>query len=259
MATYGVPVRNYMHLHPLRLCRSDRVHSADERMRTGHVTGLAVVDANGKPLGVVSETDLLRLGSVRAATGTPGRHRMLPDYTLAEVMHAPAVCVSIESSLHSAVQAMRDHDIERVLVVDTDGRLCGIVSAWDALRRVFDARVGLAVRQLMSRAFGKVVPTQGAASAIEQLRKSRAHGLVVLDGDWPVGVFAQREALAAETADRTGPVAQWQSSALLCLQGELPCYRAAAQAIENASRYLVVLERDEVVGLLTPRDLLGLS
>lgn len=259
MDTYAVPVRDYMRLHPRSVRSSDRVHTADERMREGHVTGLPVVDAADRPLGVISQTDLLRLGSVGAATGTPGRHRMLPDYTVGEVMHAPAVTVPLDASLHAAVEAMREHDIERVLVVDAEGRLCGIVSTWDALRRVADARVALPVGQLARRRFATVSAAQSAAAAAEQLRSSKLHGLVVMDDGWPVGVFTQREALAVQTAERAGPVDAWQSSALLCVPAGLSCFRTAAQAIENATRHLVAVDGEQVVGLLTPRDLLGLG
>jgi CBS domain-containing protein len=111
----------------------------------------------------------------------------------------------------------------------------------------------------MSQAFATVAPTESAAAAAERLRQSRGHGLVVLDGGWPVGVFTRREALEAETAPDGGTVERWSSSAFLCVPGELPCFRAAAQAVENATRHLVVVDQGQVVGLLMPRELLTLG
>jgi CBS domain-containing protein len=52
----------------------------------------------------------------------------------AELMTAPPICVGLGTSLPVAARLMSDHDITRLVVVNADGRLAGIVSRSDLLR-----------------------------------------------------------------------------------------------------------------------------
>ncbi len=115
-----------------------------------HVSGLPVVDRNGKPIGVLTEGDLLR----RAETGTErhrshwlevllGPGRAAADYTVAharkvsEAMSDQVVSIAPDTSLEQAVALMERHRIKRLPVV-ANGKLVGIVSRADLLRALVD-------------------------------------------------------------------------------------------------------------------------
>ena len=106
------------------------------------VTAVPVVDRTGRPMGVVSEADLLRKASSRSDLSgrTPLPH--LEEWERAkaegvraeELMSAPAVCAHPEWSVVEAARFMAVQDVKRLPVVDEADRLLGIVSRADLLR-----------------------------------------------------------------------------------------------------------------------------
>ena len=110
-------------------------------MREHRVSGLPVVDAGGHPLGVVSETDLLakeRRPRLPVLTWLhPGRtidHLRAAATTARQVMTAPAETIPLHASVVVAARRLHDIGIRRLLVVDGEGRLAGLVTRNDLLR-----------------------------------------------------------------------------------------------------------------------------
>lgn len=98
------------------------------------VSGLPVVDADGKLIGMLSEGDLLRrAGGGRALPRWVARLRAAgadargDGCLVADVMTVPVVSVTPETPLELVVALMEEHHIRRVPVV-RDGRLDGMVS-----------------------------------------------------------------------------------------------------------------------------------
>ncbi|MEV4230778.1 CBS domain-containing protein [Streptomyces bobili] len=106
------------------------------------VTAVPVVDELDRPMGVVSEADLLRKSSAQADPSglTPVPHleaweRAKAEGTRAEeLMSAPAVCARPEWTVVEAARLMAVQNVKRLPVVDETDRLQGIVSRGDLLR-----------------------------------------------------------------------------------------------------------------------------
>ncbi|WP_030736940.1 CBS domain-containing protein [Streptomyces sp. NRRL S-31] len=106
------------------------------------VTAVPVVDELDRPLGVVSEADLLRKSADQAdPTGrTPIPHLEAWERAKAEgsraeeLMSAPAVCARPEWTVVEAARLMEVQNVKRLPVVDDADRLLGIVSRGDLLR-----------------------------------------------------------------------------------------------------------------------------
>ncbi|MFB6816638.1 CBS domain-containing protein [Streptomyces sp. NPDC056347] len=107
------------------------------------VTAVPVVDRDGRVLGVVSEGDLLRKAADRAAA--PGDLPPVPGLEAwedakargvraEELMSAPAVCARPDWTVAEAARLMEIQDIKRLVVVDAEDRLQGIVSRRDLMR-----------------------------------------------------------------------------------------------------------------------------
>jgi CBS domain-containing protein len=117
------------------------------------VSGVPVVAAGGKVIGVISEADLLPKEEFKSVTGDERPHltrraakqaRVRADAdTAAELMSSPAVTITAAASVAEAARTLAEHGIKRLPVVDGD-RLVGIVSRADVLK-VFlksDADIG---------------------------------------------------------------------------------------------------------------------
>ncbi|MEU0647689.1 CBS domain-containing protein [Streptomyces umbrinus] len=105
------------------------------------VTAVPVVDELDRPVGVVSEADLLRKSSARADPSglTPVPHMeaweraKAEGATAEELMSAPAVCARPEWTVVEAARLMAVQNVKRLPVVDEADRLQGIVSRGDLL------------------------------------------------------------------------------------------------------------------------------
>jgi CBS domain-containing protein len=87
------------------------------------ITAVPVIDDDGRPVGVVSEADLLR----RHTSG-------IGSDTAEGLMTSPAVVARPEWSAVEAARVMEDRHIKRLPVVDGSGRLIGVVSRSDLLQ-----------------------------------------------------------------------------------------------------------------------------
>ncbi|MET8560195.1 CBS domain-containing protein [Streptomyces flaveolus] len=106
------------------------------------VTAVPVVDELDRPMGVVSEADLLRKSADQADPSgrTPIPHLEAWERAKAEgsraeeLMSAPAVCARPEWTVVEAARLMETQNVKRLPVVDETDRLLGIVSRGDLLR-----------------------------------------------------------------------------------------------------------------------------
>ncbi|WP_153815433.1 CBS domain-containing protein [Streptomyces sp. SUK 48] len=106
------------------------------------ITAVPVVDETGRPVGVVSEADLLRKSADQADPSGPTPVPHLEAWERAkaegaraeEVMSAPAVCARPEWTVVEAARFMETQHVKRLPVVDEADRLVGIVSRADLLR-----------------------------------------------------------------------------------------------------------------------------
>jgi CBS domain-containing protein len=115
------------------VCRDKTpVTSAARTMTQAHWRSVLVVDSKGKPLGVVSDRDLMPLVKDGIRDGL----------TVADVMHT-ALTVDMHASLRQAADLMIQHHHHRVIVVDEadpEGFPLGIVSSFDIVAEM--ARAG---------------------------------------------------------------------------------------------------------------------
>jgi CBS domain-containing protein len=84
--------------------------------------GSAVVLVDRKPVGIVTDRDVMRA----YAQGVDGPARNVADYLSRRLLTAPATM-----SVREAAQIMRDRGFRHLVVVDDDGALVGVFSMRD--------------------------------------------------------------------------------------------------------------------------------
>ncbi|GAA3950462.1 CBS domain-containing protein [Streptomyces marokkonensis] len=150
------------------------------------ITAVPVVDEEDRPVGVVSEADLLQKmwgsdpdGSpVQEERPRPGGGKAFAT-DAAGLMTSPAVCARESWSVVDAARVMARQGIKRLLVVNDAGRLIGVVSRSDLLR-VF-LRTDRAIRtEIIEEAL-----VNGLGLAPSSVQVDVEHGHVVLSGPLP--------------------------------------------------------------------------
>ena len=88
---------------------------------------LPVVDESGQVIGMITDRDICIASATRVRT--PG------EIAAREMLAAPVRVCRPDDDVHDALQTMRTHALRRLPVVDDGGRLAGIVSVSDFIRR----------------------------------------------------------------------------------------------------------------------------
>lgn len=102
--------------------------------------GSLIIEEKGKPLAIVTERDLV--------------HRLLAEgrdprkCTVAEVCSKPVVAVSIHADVDMAVDIMNDYKIRRIVVVDDDDKVVGILTTDDLGRQLRGMSEELAIKYI---------------------------------------------------------------------------------------------------------------
>jgi CBS domain-containing protein len=217
------------------------------------ISAVPVVDDHGAIIGVVSRTDLLRVGARVARARRQGEGLTLPDRPVGEVMSKGTITVAPTTSLPSAAAMMVEHGYHRVFVVDC-GKLVGVLSTLDLTAAVRDAEIDEPLSTIMSSPVQVISSHEPLRVALSRLEIDHVSGLVVVEDEWPIGVFTQVEALAANHTSRDAPVEALLDDAMLCLPATTRIRRAAAQAFSMEARRIIATADREIVGIITGTD-----
>lgn len=116
-------VRSHMRAAPARIAPGATAAEAVQRMTVEHASSAVLVDARGRPRGILTEQDVVRRIAYRADPATP----------IEQVMTAPAVTVDETDYLFHAIAFMRRRNLRHIPVVDEAGALVGMLALHEAL------------------------------------------------------------------------------------------------------------------------------
>jgi len=118
-------VRDVMSTEFCKLPPAATVDTALAQMIENHQSCVVVVDAQGHPIGVLTERDIVRLCN---------EHANPRQLTLREAMHAPVRTVAPHERLHDAAASMKETCIRRLVVVDDNDIVCGLLTHHEIAR-----------------------------------------------------------------------------------------------------------------------------
>jgi len=248
MANFEMPVTEYM-TSPVETIRiGESLVSANALFSEQGVSALAVVNDAGEIKGVVSRTDVLH-GAVYAA----GETFRIPDRPVEEIMQSPALQVSPEAPLSEAAQRMLKNHVHRIFVT-INGKPVGVVSTRDLMRAVREKRLKMPISEIASGSVVKVKADDPIALAVDRLDVSNKHGLVVVEEDFPVGIFDQACALEARRLAPSTAVENAMNVRILILPQGIGIGRAAEQAIGMNVRRILIENDRGVMGIVGGLD-----
>ena len=138
----GRSIGDVMTGNPITVTRSTSFKEIVRLLTTHRISAVPVVDVDGRPIGIVSEGDLLlKEANPDPEEGHhlfdgPGRRRELAKaagLVAADLMSSPVHTVLAAAGLGETARLLHDRGVKRLPVVDDDGFLVGIVSRGDML------------------------------------------------------------------------------------------------------------------------------
>jgi CBS domain-containing protein len=112
----------------LRANFTPTVLDAIKLMIKNKVGSVVIAGSNGKPEGIVTERDILRMAAKSK--------RQPEDVSVGEIMSAPVITVRAYDSVDAAAVKMTKNKIKHLVVVEDDGTLAGIISVTDIAKKL---------------------------------------------------------------------------------------------------------------------------
>jgi CBS domain-containing protein len=218
----------------------------------GKVYRAVPVVENGRPIGIITNLDLVERGGLLARIELLGSLsdaerasalKQIERKTAREVMTANPVTVAEGATLPAVAEVMAHKRLKRLPVVDAAGRLVGIVSRLDLLRTVAEAfqkspeearpaglRGDLPLSRVMRKDVPAVHPDTPINEVLQAVVSTRLNRALVVDANRRVvGIVTDEEVL-----DRVTPAVR--PSALKSLMHRLP-FSHAGKAESEAEQH----------------------
>jgi CBS domain-containing protein len=218
------------------------------------ISAVPIVTPDGRPLGVISDTDLLRIGRLEPASLAGVLVLDLPAETAWQHMHRGVISITPDTPVTAAASMLVEHRIHRVYVID-EGQIVGVFSTEDVFVALRQKHIETPIRQEMTSPVHTVSVDAAVSEVAARLDRIGVSGLVVVDEqEHPVGVFTKTEVLRSRHMAADTRVERLMSYSLLTMPATTPAFRAAAHAYETRARRVLVTEGQKLVGVLTGLD-----
>lgn len=211
-----------------------------------------VVLLNAEPVGILTERDV-----VFAANWVIGQ----PTLRIREVMSKPVLAAPAELSVTDAYRLFCENGIRHLVVLGEQMELSGIFTQTDLVRAFRDTIFTDAhnVSRLMTSQVRQVPPSVTARHALSVMASHAISGVVVVEGQRPVGCFTERDVVRLVAAG-SDIASQSVGTAMTTPVVSIPAAASPMCAIDlmrdhNVRRLVVLDERGILAGVLTQTDL----
>jgi predicted transcriptional regulator len=124
-----IPVKDIMITNIITVNQDDPAYKAVEYMSKYHIGGLIIIDSENKPVGIVSEGDLLQKIFLKRLD--PKKIR------IQEIMTGEILTIPYDKSIGASSLLMRQKHISKLPVMK-DGKIVGIVTKHDLAEKLND-------------------------------------------------------------------------------------------------------------------------
>jgi CBS domain-containing protein len=211
--------------------------------------GSLIVEVEGKPEGIVTERDLL--SKVLAKGQDPEKVRVQ------DVMSSPLITIEPTATIKAAAQTMISQ--KGRLAVFQQGELIGIITAADLIKSLPESpETSMTIDSVMTRHVIMVPSSTTVKEVTKIMGRKRIGSVLVTRRKKPNGIFTERDLLTTfltRGKPLETPVGDAASSPLITIpQGTTVHQTALTMALKHIRR-LPVVKDDEIVGIVTARDL----
>lgn len=195
ITSYSMKLKNYSLNQIIKkpVLISPKTTLLDARaMLLRHRISRLIVSENEKPLGIITEKDL-----VRAIYQL--HDKTIEDVHVSEVMTKRLITLAEDATLYDCARLMLNNKISSVIILKKDGKISGIITKTD-LTSVFltQAAESLLVSKIMTRKVVTVKPADSLLHVESVLLKNRISRVVVERDRKPVGIITHRDFIPAK-------------------------------------------------------------
>jgi two-component system sensor histidine kinase/response regulator len=144
-----------------------------------------LVEEDGKPLGIITETDILRLVNQRQSPETP----------ISQLISSPLITAPADMDLLTARQLAMQHRIHHLVIVSPSGHTLGLVSDTD-----FRVHIGAEIfghpqtlSELMEREIPRLAPDAPLKQAISSMLENTSDYVIVASQGQALGILTERD------------------------------------------------------------------
>jgi len=176
-----------------------------------------------------------------------------------DVMTKETITIASNETGGSAAKVMSENEVTCILVVD-NGNVVGIVTVKDFLTKIVNKDWGwdqMAVAEMMSRPVECISPDSSVFDAIAIMEAKNIKRLPVVTGKRLLGIVTQTDLIRSLTTYCIWKdVAQIMNSAVAVVQTKATVAEAVQIMSSRDISCTVVLEGDEIKGIITEKDIL---
>jgi CBS domain-containing protein len=99
-----------------------------EKYRIGSVVVVEGNNNNNKPVGIITERDIIKKVSAQ--------NKIADQIAAGDIMSSPLVMIKSIDSIDTAADAMAKNNVKRLVVVEQDGSMIGILSVSDIAKKL---------------------------------------------------------------------------------------------------------------------------
>jgi len=138
-------VRDVMTSSPQKVHATTPVSNVVRTLLSGGFNGVPVVDDFDKPIGIITQGDLISRGKMPVRLGLMqqlGQENLdavlkeMADTSAGQIMTQPVITIAEDSPLSHAVDRMLKNKLKRLPVVNAEGKLVGILARLDVFRTI---------------------------------------------------------------------------------------------------------------------------
>jgi CBS domain-containing protein len=187
-------VSDLMHRGLITCAKDTSLGKVAVLLNDNHVHSLVVVDRDNRPLGLMSDTDLMAGEWLGADAESLAAMRKL---TAGDLMSYPILTVDCTTPLHEAAKLLIEKDVNRLLVTEK-GKMVGVISSSDFVASIAKSERILrnSVADVMSDAILVCREHTPVTSAARAMTTTRYRSVVVVDAKGKqLGVVSEKDLL----------------------------------------------------------------